>query len=59
MKFTKIFPVLTLDALQTQQDIFNYVVAHLVEQGKPSVSDNGCAYRGDGGCKCAAGWVNS
>lgn len=37
------------------QEIFNKVATHLFTQGSPSLTLNGCAYRGDGGNKCAAG----
>jgi hypothetical protein len=44
----------------TRQEIFETVSRHLFEQGKPSMSIFGsgeklCAYRGEGGVKCAAG----
>jgi len=47
---------------QTQQEIFNTVVTHLYEQGMPSTSYEGCAYRsfattdqGEKTLKCAVG----
>jgi hypothetical protein len=42
------------------QEIFDKVVAHLKQQRRPSIKmpddgGSGCAYRGDGGTKCAFG----
>lgn len=49
------------------QEIGSFVVQNLRKQGKKSVHPNTnpflygsgmlCAYRGDDGCKCAAGWL--
>ena len=40
----------------TAQEIFDKVAAHLLTQRKPSLLCGiGCAYRGEGGLKCAAG----
>lgn len=44
----------------TKQEIYDYVIAKLREQGRPSMSHDGgssiiCAYRGDGNAKCAIG----
>ena len=43
--------------MPTKQETFDTVVAHLRRQGRQSRSDfaGGCAYRGDGGLKCAVG----
>jgi hypothetical protein len=45
----------------TNQEAFDYVVAQLVAQGEPSVSHGShggvCQYRGNNGCRCAAGWL--
>jgi hypothetical protein len=39
----------------TAQEIFDKVATHLLRQGRRSVGGDGCAYRGEGGSKCAAG----
>ena len=40
------------------QELFDFVVAAIVKQGRPSVGDNDrCLYRGPDGLKCAAGHV--
>lgn len=39
----------------TRQETFDIVVAALIQQGRPSVSSEGCMYRGDGDLKCAVG----
>lgn len=39
----------------TRREVFDKVKAHLLAQGKVSVSDGDCAYRGDDGLMCAAG----
>ena len=39
----------------SEQQVFDYVVEHLYKQGKPSMSNGKCAYRGENGLKCAAG----
>lgn len=45
--------------MNTIQQVFDYVVAHLVNQGKQSVMRDhmydGCAYRGNRGASCAVG----
>lgn len=45
----------------TEQQIYDTVKAALLKQGKRSVRTDeggiGCAYRGQGGSKCAAGWL--
>jgi len=42
----------------TRQEVFDYVVTNLYEQGCKSLSKDGsCAYRGPEGAKCAAGWL--
>lgn len=47
----------------SDQEAINWVFERLVEQGGPSMSQMGmhnesfCAYRGEGGRRCAAGWV--
>lgn len=38
------------------QEVFDYAVGHIVEQGKLSVSWFGCAYRGEGNTRCPVGW---
>ena len=43
----------------TAQEVFDWVVYNLRKQGKKSRTADGmypCAYRGDSGLKCAAGW---
>lgn len=37
------------------QDLFDRVVTAVIEQGRPSMEDGACAYRGDDGAKCAVG----
>lgn len=44
----------TLDAA-TEQEVFDQVAEHLLKQNAQSKYARGCAYRGDGGLKCAAG----
>lgn len=39
----------------TAQEIFDVVARHLLTQGRTALNDQGCAYRGDDGCKCAVG----
>lgn len=48
--------------MMTPQEVFDMVAVHLIVQGRRSVSDERfrfssgqCAYRGNDGCKCAAG----
>lgn len=41
--------------LATAQEVFDQVATHLLTQNAKSVKGSGCAYRGDGGMKCAAG----
>lgn len=47
----------------TQQETFDIVTSKLTEQGCKSISDVGdagefiCAYRGNRGTRCAAGWL--
>lgn len=41
------------------QELFDFVVAAVVKQGRPSVGDNDrCLYRGPDGLKCAYGHVH-
>lgn len=44
-------------AFATKQQVFDQVAEHLLKQGATSYSIDSdmCAYRGDGGLKCAAG----
>lgn len=54
--------MITLETLPqaTAQEVFNQVSKHLLTQNAPSVLSNGsCAYRGEGGLKCAAGCLIS
>jgi hypothetical protein len=39
----------------TRQEVFDIVATHLIKQGKESRIGGGCAYRGEGGLKCALG----
>jgi hypothetical protein len=41
--------------MNTMQQEFDAVVAHLYTQGKPALYQEGCAYRGDNGTMCAVG----
>lgn len=53
------------DIYANHQTLFDHVVGSLIKQGKPSLvelwmngrRDFSCAYRGDGGTRCAAGWA--
>ena len=43
---------------RTNQEVFDYVLAKLAKQGRPSVSwDGRCVFRGHNGERCAAGWL--
>lgn len=45
---------------RTRQEIFNVAYRGLASQGfRRSTNDMGCAYRGDGGRRCAIGWCIS
>lgn len=45
-------------AKYTAQQVFDIVLTGLRAQGRASLSKDGnCMYRGDGGCKCAAGFL--
>ena len=39
----------------TEQEIFDKVAKHLLDQGEPSVIGDSCVYRGTNGRMCAAG----
>lgn len=39
----------------SKQAVFDYVRKKVNEQGNPSVDNGNCVYRGENGCKCAAG----
>lgn len=39
----------------TNQEVFDIVARHLLTQNEQSVNEDGCAYRGEGGLKCAVG----
>lgn len=41
----------------TDQDVFDYVVRKLIEQGEPSTKDGMCLFRGPGDRRCAVGWL--
>lgn len=42
--------------MMTKQEVFNKVVLHLRQQGRPSLNANhDCMYRGEDGTKCAIG----
>lgn len=43
----------------TNEEIINFVIDKLIEQGGPSMNadDSSCQYRGIEGRKCAAGWL--
>ncbi|MCI0564074.1 MAG: hypothetical protein MN733_36830 [Nitrososphaera sp.] len=43
----------------TEEQIFQQVYLHAVEQGARSTSDSGCLYRTHDGLKCAAGFLIS
>ena len=47
----------TLNELQTDRDVFEFIKNHLIEQGQRSLMDDGmaCAYLGFEGKKCAVG----
>ena len=44
-------------SIASEQEVFDYVIGHLVRQGSRSVSAGGtdCRYRGSDGSKCAVG----
>lgn len=42
--------------MHTDQETFDHIVACLRKQGRKSENDDGCAYRGHSGLKCASGW---
>lgn len=44
-----------VDMHKSRQKVFDQALAHLRKQGKKSMGDIGCSYRGDGGMKCAIG----
>lgn len=42
--------------IKTSEDLFDYIRGFMLEQGEPSVDENGrCAYRGQEGRACAVG----
>lgn len=48
--------------MQTTQEVFDYVVAHLYKQGKPAIEIRDedtvvCRYRAPDGCACAVGCI--
>lgn len=55
------------EKFQTKQEAFDYIVSNLIKQGGPSLmvfpTQDGsgeklsCAYRGQGGRRCAGGWL--
>lgn len=53
------------DIYANHQTLFDHIISNLIKQGKPSLAhvfmngrrDLSCAYRGDGDCRCAAGWA--
>lgn len=49
--------MITLKTLNTatEQEVFDQVAEHLLKQNAQSRQATGCAYRGNGGLKCAAG----
>lgn len=50
-----------MKTFDTNQEMFDFVVKSVIDQGRPSVViDDGkarCMYRGEGGTKCAAGFL--
>ena len=40
----------------TPQEIFDYVMRHLLQQDKRSMNEHGCKYRA-GDARCAIGWI--
>lgn len=42
---------------RSDEELFNYVVAQLLQQGQRSEKFGMCSYRGDKGRKCAVGWL--
>ena len=40
----------------TRQEIFDYIIRHLLEQGKRSMNGGACKYRA-GDDRCAIGWI--
>ncbi|MFA9261743.1 MAG: hypothetical protein ACEQSB_00085 [Undibacterium sp.] len=44
-------------AMRTDQQLFDIMYLGVLKQGKPSVNNGGCQYRGPNGLKCAAGML--
>lgn len=45
---------------KSPQEVFDFITAHLLKQGKRSVNENGtCVYRGPKGLMCAVGCIMS
>lgn len=42
--------------MKSLQETLDFVCSNLIKQGKPSMRKGRCAYRGDNGTKCAAGF---
>ncbi len=42
---------------KNNQEVFDFVVGKIREQGCKSIGEDFCAYRGPNGLKCAAGWL--
>ena len=55
--YTQILFMISLKTLKdaTEQEVFDQVATHLLKQNEQSCRGTMCAYRGDGGLKCAAG----
>ena len=49
--------MITLKTLKdaTEQEVFDQVATHILKQNAQALVGTSCAYRGDGGLKCAAG----
>jgi hypothetical protein len=44
-----------IEGITDKQALFNHVATHLIKQGRRSVRNGQCAYRGNDGTRCAAG----
>lgn len=47
----------------TAQEVFDWIVYNIIKQGRKSIrktrGGHSCRYRGNGGCRCSAGWLIS
>jgi len=48
---------LFVDQIPTMKQVFDFIVAKILAQGRPSQKNYSCVYRGENNLRCAAGWV--